>query len=420
MIKLLHFADAHIDIASRGRTDPATGLPYRTLDFLKALDSIVDAAIQEHVDLVIFAGDAYRDRTPVPTYQREWGKRILRLSQAGIQTVLVVGNHDLSPAFGRAHALHEFDTLGVPGVTVIDRPVLLKPADLDGLPVQIVALPWVSRSKLITKQVNQGIDQQDLYANMTALLDEAISRLAQTCDSALPAILAAHASIEGASYGSERSIALGTEMIITRGAVKNNGFDYVALGHIHKAQNLNENGHPPVIYPGSIERVDFGEARDQKFFVIAEVEKGKATVHWHELHGRVFIDRSVQIDNPINVTGQLQAALPPAEALRDAIIRLSVSIPPELQSMIDEQAMQAYTKEAFEFRINIILQRENRLRISSDESVGSLTPHELLSLYWDATGVTPEQRAPLDALAADVISVVENDGAVDEEAQELT
>jgi exonuclease SbcD len=83
----------------------------RVLDFLKSLDTIVDTAISERVDLVLFAGDAYKDRTPAPTFQREWGKRVMRLSRAGIPTLLLVGNHDLSPALGRAHALESFDTL---------------------------------------------------------------------------------------------------------------------------------------------------------------------------------------------------------------------------------------------------------------------------------------------------------------------
>jgi len=75
-MKILHFADAHIDIAGAGgKQDPTTGLPVRAVDFLNALGSIIDAAINEKVDLVIFAGDAYKDRSPNPTYQREWGAR---------------------------------------------------------------------------------------------------------------------------------------------------------------------------------------------------------------------------------------------------------------------------------------------------------------------------------------------------------
>ena len=96
-MKLLHFADAHIDMANYGRHDPETGLPMRVLDFLKSLDAIVDAAISEKVDMVIFAGDAYKDRSPAPTFQREWGRRIMRLSQAKIPTLLLIGNHDISP-----------------------------------------------------------------------------------------------------------------------------------------------------------------------------------------------------------------------------------------------------------------------------------------------------------------------------------
>ena len=131
MIKLLHFADAHIDLARQGRRDAESGLPLRVLDFLKSLDTIVDAAISEKVDLVIFAGDAYRDRSPAPTYQREWGKRIMRLSAAGIQTLLVVGNHDVSPAAVRAHTLQEFETLQVPNIHVISKPELLGPAAIE-------------------------------------------------------------------------------------------------------------------------------------------------------------------------------------------------------------------------------------------------------------------------------------------------
>src|SRR5512133_2631365 len=108
-MKLLHFADAHIDMANYGKHDPETGLPLRVLDFLKSLDTIVDTAISEKVDLVIFAGDAYKDRLPSPTYQREWGRRIIRLSEAKIPTILLTGNHDVSPASGRAHTLQEFD-----------------------------------------------------------------------------------------------------------------------------------------------------------------------------------------------------------------------------------------------------------------------------------------------------------------------
>jgi len=123
-------------------------LPLRVLDFLKSLDTIVDTAINEKVDLVIFAGDAYKDRSPAPTFQREWGKRIIRLSKAGIRTLLLVGNHDVSPALGRANAIQEFDTLDIPHITVLSKPCFIPSREL-GLPVQVLALPWIPRSGLL-------------------------------------------------------------------------------------------------------------------------------------------------------------------------------------------------------------------------------------------------------------------------------
>ena len=133
-MKLLHFSDAHIDMANYGRHDPQTGLPLRVLDFLKSLDTIVDTAISEKVDMVIFSGDAYKDRSPAPTFQREWGRRIMRLSQAQIPTLLLIGNHDVSPSIGRAHALQEFKTLQVPFVKILDQPCFLKSDELGSCP----------------------------------------------------------------------------------------------------------------------------------------------------------------------------------------------------------------------------------------------------------------------------------------------
>src|SRR5512143_780950 len=174
MVTLLHFADAHIDMANYGRHDPQTGLPLRVMDFLKSLDEIVDTAIDERVDLVLFAGDAYRDRNPAPTFQREWGRRVMRLSRAGIPTLLLVGNHDLSPALGRAHALDPFDTLAVPNVRVIDRPVFLHPDDLGGLPLQVLALPWVTRSGFMAKLGLSAADTGTVYEELEVRLTELV------------------------------------------------------------------------------------------------------------------------------------------------------------------------------------------------------------------------------------------------------
>lgn len=406
MVKILHFADTHIDVAAHGRREPVSGLPLRVLDFLKALDKIVDTAIDQKVDLVLFAGDAYKDRTPVPTFQREWGKRIRRLSDAKIPTLLLVGNHDLSPAQGRAHALQEYETLPVPHVHVVSEPKLLTPPDLEGLPLQILAIPSLSRSRMMARHQISATHPAEIYAQIETLLAELVGTWLEQIDPALPTVLTAHASVQGAKYGGERSVMLGSDLVLPGGLVRNPKLDYVALGHIHKAQNLNENAHPPVIYPGSIERVDFGEAADDKFFVIAEVDKGHTEVHWHQLHGRPFIDRSVNLTSLEGALDQLIGALPPQEELQDAIVRLVVTYPRDWETDIDESAVRRHAEPAFEFHFIRRPQMEARLRLPEGQLVSTMDHAALLETYWKTMEINETES--LNQLAAEIIQEVDS------------
>jgi len=419
MIKLLHFADAHIDLARQGRRDPETGLPVRVLDFLRALDQIVNAAVSEKVDLVIFAGDAYRDRTPAPTYQREWGKRIMRLSKAGIQTILVVGNHDVSPAAGRAHTLQEFDTLQVPHIHVISKPCLLGPEDLNGLPIQVIGIPWLNRSGLAAVFANTDFAADEINDQLESQITRIIEEFFEKLDPALPAVLTSHISVQGASYGNERSVMLGKDLVLTASLVKDKRLDYVALGHIHKAQNLNPDEQPPVIYPGSIERVDFGEIKDEKTFVIAEIEKGKPTkLRWMKLEGRPFISCSVTVDDPENVQSQIMEAIPAPDVIQEAMFRLIITYPRDWEALIDEAAIRRAAETAFEFHLIRRPLSPARLRLPGDVEIANLPPGELLSLYWKTIAPETNEIDVLNKLAGEIIQAVEMGADIPEVEEE--
>lgn len=403
MTTVLHFADAHIDIASYGRRDPDTGLPLRALDFLRALDYIVDMAISKKVDLVLFCGDAYKDRTPVPTFQREWGKRMMRLSQAKIMTILLIGNHDISPATGRAHALQEYETLNVPFIKAISKPTFLKPTDLEGVPLQLLALPWVTRSQLIANLELEAAKGDEVYSELEERLSWLIRDWLTKIEDDLPVIFAAHASVQGAKYGTERSVMLGNDLVLPGSLVRDSRLDYTALGHIHKAQNLNEAAHPPVIYPGSIERVDFGEANDKKYFVIADVQRGKTSPVWYEIPGRAYVDCYVQLTSPDNIQNQLISALPPQEEMQDAVVRFSVEYPRECENQIDENELRRFTGPAFEFQFIRRPRVEARLRLPEDKAISSQSPMDLLEAYWDTINVDPAEAKILQTLAQKII-----------------
>lgn len=408
MPTILHFADAHIDIANYGRHDPQSGLPVRVLDFLKSLDTIIDTAIDEKVDLVLFAGDAYKDRSPAPTFQREWGRRIMRLSRAGIPTLLLVGNHDLSPALGRAHAMETFDTLEVPHIRVVEKPAFFGPEDLEGLPLQVIALPWISRSGLVANLDLSASAPEKIYEDMEIRLKELVDGWLEKADPSLPMVLTAHASVQGAKYGGERSVMLGGDLVLSGSLVRDPRLDYVALGHIHLKQDLNENAHPPVVYPGSIERVDFGEWDDDKYFVIAHIQRNQTELDWRKLEGiRPFISRSIILDNVAqsqSLNDRVLAALPPPEEMEDAVVRLTITYPREYESMIDEASLREYTRGTFEFHLVKRPLTDARIRLPADQAVNSLTPQELLQIFWLALHTDASEIEALSKLAETVIS----------------
>jgi exonuclease SbcD len=406
MLRILHFADAHIDIASQRKRDPETGLPIRVLDFLKALDTIVDTAILEKVDLVLFAGDAYKDRTPVPTYQREWGRRIMRLSQAGIPTLLLVGNHDLPPASNRANAMQEFDTLEVPFVKVLAKPAFLSPHDLFDLPLQLIALPWISRSgmaaSLATSEEEPGNVLEELEKRVTGLVATWLDQASPE----IPVVLTAHGMVQGAVLGSERTISLGSDLTFPGALLKDPRLSYTALGHIHKFQDLNLGNQPPVVYPGSIERVDFGEVNDEKGFVIVTIDPGKPThVERRVIAGRRFIDRYIQLDDSNGVNEKIMSVIPPQQDLDGAIFRLTMDYPRSVESLIDEPSIRHAADLALEFHLSRKVRAEARSRVAEGTGISGMTPIEQLEIYWRAARVEPQEKETLQKMAHSIVSI---------------
>ncbi len=315
----------------------------------------------------------------------------------------MIGNHDVSPSIGRAHALQEFKTLQVPFVKVLDKPCLLKRDDLWDMPIQVIAMPWITRSGLMA--ATGEVDATEAFSRIEENIDDLIKRwIEEEADPSLPIILAAHASIEGAKFGGERLVMLGNDLVLSGGLVKNPKLSYVAMGHIHKPQDVNEGFQPPVIYPGSIERVDFGEAKEDRYFVIANIEKGKDTqVEWNQLTGvRKFIDRRTVLGSNENVTQTLKDALPNPQEMSEAIVRLVVDYPREWDTLIDETALRKYTENTFEFHFVKRPQSESRVRIAEGQVVSSLSPLDLLDQYLSASKAKDADE--LKKLAQEIIS----------------
>ncbi len=414
MIRLLHFADLHLGIENYGRLDPETGLSSRAGDFLRAFDDVIEQAMAGDghgpVDLVLFAGDAFKTRDPNPTYQREFARRIHRLAVVEqIPVFLLVGNHDVPNAAGHADSLDIFRTLEVPGVTVARRPGLFTVTTRHG-PLQIVALPWVTRSALLARGEYRSASLDEINALLLERLQRIVDELLAQCDPAIPTIMTAHGTVQGAVFGAERSVMLGYDLVLPRSLVDHPQVSYVALGHIHKHQCVLES--PPVVYAGSPERIDFGEAREDKGFVWVEVVSAGAPATWRfqPRAARPFVHLRVEADRG-DPTAAVIAALA-HQPLEGAIVRVVIHTTPELEPHIDYNQIHEALAPAFHVAgVVPEVHRPSRLRLSSDTgSVEALQPREALERYFIYRQVAPERLARLLQHADSIMTRDESTG----------
>ncbi|MEH2060981.1 MAG: exonuclease SbcCD subunit D [Nostoc sp.] len=381
MIKILHLSDIHMGSGfSHGRINPATGLNTRLEDFVNTLSICIDRAIADTVDMVIFGGDAFPDATPPPYVQQAFASQFRRLMDANIPTVLLVGNHDQHSQGQGGASLNIYRTLGVPGFVVGDTLTTHCIQTRNGK-VQVITLPWLTRSTLMTRQETEGSSLAEVNQLLTERLRVVIEGEIRRLDPDVPTILLAHLMADNATLGAERFLAVGKGFTLPLSLLTRPCFDYVALGHVHRHQNLNKSNNPPVIYPGSIERVDFSEEKEDKGYVMLELERGSAEWEFCPLTVRTFRTIEVDISKADDPQGVLMKAIAKYD-IEDAVVRLIYKLRSEQMDLIDSSSLHTALNLAHTYTIQAeLVSQLARPRIPELSASSSIDPMEALKTY---------------------------------------
>jgi exonuclease SbcD len=168
---------------------------------------------------------------------------------------------------------------------------------------------------------------------------------------------------------------IGKDPVFLTGTLANPAFDYVALGHIHKHQNLNPRGYPPVVYPGSIDRVDFGEEFEDKGFCMVSLKKGEASYQFLSTCARPFLTIGVNITNKEDPTLDiLQEIDKYRPRLNGAVVRIFYTVDEEREGFVDLKRVRAALEPAF--LITRITRKTDDVkrsrRVSISENLGML------------------------------------------------
>ena len=387
-IRLLHFADVHVGMENYGRLDLDSGTSTRVRDFLDRMDEVIDYGINNKADIAIFAGDAFKTRDPNPTQQREFATRLKRLADH-MPLLVLVGNHDVPGMASKASSVDIFKALDVPNVIVGNEPTG-EVVDTRSGPVFLAWMPYPMRNRLLTKDQYQGKSLHDLDLSLQTAVVTIIKDLAgKAIEYDMPRVLSSHLSVSEAKLGSERSVMLGKDVSIGKSVLNDQVWDYVALGHIHKHQDVNSGSYPGIVYSGSLERIDFGEEKDSKGFCWVELEREKTVWKFVQVDARPFLTIRVDVRDHEEPTTAILSSIS-AHDIKDVVIRLMINIKSQNVQLLRDNDIVAALSDAHSYSINKDVEHEARTRIGG-VAAETLSAEELLKHYLVDKGYMPER-----------------------------
>lgn len=313
-MRVLHTADFHAGRLLRGFD--------RTPEIHDALSEIAGLARTERADAVLVSGDLFDTGNPSADAEHAVFDFFLQLRDAGIPGIVIAGNHDSAARLASVAGL-----LGWVGIQAVSQPSatpqdMIRTVETKGGETLVVgALPYLSERRLVKAADLLGGDTGAWRQKYREGMGFFLRRLGEGFVPGAVNMLMCHATMDGAvPSGSERTMQFDlTNAYTLSGLQLPAGAQYVALGHVHKPQQVSD--APPAYYPGSVIQLDFGEAGEKKQVNLVEVEAGRpARVHALPLaSGRELRTLRVELE-------QVEARL---EALKgfSGLLKVMVSAP---------------------------------------------------------------------------------------------
>lgn len=372
-MKIGHISDLHLGIDNYGRINPETGLNSRFVDFFETLEFCLKTCVETKVDIVLFGGDIFKNSFPSPTTQKMFAEKISLLLKNEIPLIILTGNHDAPISFGKSSPIELYESLGLSTIKVVSKPEKLRMKTKSG-ELQLLCLPWPTTSNFRTKEEAKSISREEIAQEVVKRCNAWLTQQSELLDKTLPSVVLAHVNIASAIFsGTEKRALITPDPTFETSDFRLEGIDYVALGHVHKFQNLNENYEIPIVYPGSIERIDFGEEKNEKGFVIAEItEKGKTEFEFIPTNARKFLTIKIDVTDSENPMEQIEKELK-SEKITDKILRVILKLKKSDETAIDKQKIDKLLQKAFYLaKIEFVTEEEKRRRrifVTKDESL---------------------------------------------------
>lgn len=275
-MRIIHTADWHL-CDRLGRVD-------RTADLKARVERVAELCEEHAADVLLVAGDLFSEQASIDQMTDalgHLGQTFRPFFDRGGTLLAITGNHDRD---GKINFLRSVMPLVAPPVRAGTRlPTgrlyllngcfygVVEPRPGDAVQFVLVPYPFPSRYDLSAADYRTKEEETRL---LHAKVAEWVGGVARRpgFDPALPTVLAAHLHVRGAELHTLYKLTDRDDVLFDF-ADLNPGWAYAALGHIHKPQALNGAAH--VRYPGSLDRLDFGETHDEHGVLLVEISGSK-------------------------------------------------------------------------------------------------------------------------------------------------
>ena len=287
--KFIHCSDLHLGAPFKKMSfsDPILGKRMREASFA-ALDRIVNKAIEEKVDFIIFSGDIFDSENTTPHSRYRFAEAIKR---ASVRCYIAYGNHD--------HRRDWEDSIPLPENAVVFPPT----------PVNI---PFPNEENKLTDVIGVSHIAKEEGRDLTADIQ----------GTSAFSIAAVHCDIDGVSEGKRYAPCKLNDLLSKK-------IDYWALGHIHKRTVLHK--EPYVVYSGNTQGMSTKEAGEKGAYIVT-VENGKVTEMKFFVTGAILwteAEASITGKNITSLAEDLAAQIP-----RSSFVKLKITGRGALDRMI--------------------------------------------------------------------------------------
>ena len=270
-MRLLHTSDWHLGMTFRG------GFSYAD-DQRHFIDQICEIAKEEKVDGILLAGDVFDKSIASQEGLAIYNDSMTRIcGEMKIPVYLIAGNHDGAERISQCYELLKNSGLYIAGSLTAD----VQAVNVND--VDIYMLPWISTDKVKTIYPDEAGNIDSMEDAYRVVLDKYREHFVEGHKN----ILIAHAFIVDSDTSvSDRAAEVGRATMVSSSVF--DGFDYVALGHLHGPQYVNDR----IRYSGSPMAYSFGKEEKQvkSVTIIDTDDMSKTVVPIKQLHKRITLE----------------------------------------------------------------------------------------------------------------------------------